>query len=168
MVSPDGQIGRYKTLPRFEVIKEGVDKQMEFRSVDFVPDATESNLLVVSGSDGYKANLRVVTIRDSLTNNVYFDEGKFTQVKYVRTNKSKVGALIAGSDKGNLSILNYTSNDPRILDTVTVHQGEVNKIIVSPDGRFLFSAGSDGSLFIFQIGEQTLMMDSLNKNNPNS
>lgn len=36
VVSPDGQIGRYKTLPKFEIIKEGVDKQMEFRSADFI------------------------------------------------------------------------------------------------------------------------------------
>lgn len=26
VVAPDGQIGRYKTLPKFEIIKEGVDK----------------------------------------------------------------------------------------------------------------------------------------------
>jgi WD40 repeat protein len=39
------------------------------------------------------------------------------------------------------------------LDQVSVHGGEVTKIIVSPDNRFVFSAGSDGTLFIFQVSE---------------
>jgi len=30
-----------------------------------------------------------------------------------------------------------------------VHAGEVTKIIISPDNRFLFSAGTDGTLFVF-------------------
>ena len=78
VVSPDGQIGRYKTLPKFEVIRESADKVMDYRSVDFVEHPTEDNLLVVSGSDGYKSNLRIVDKRDHLKSNCYLEEGKFT------------------------------------------------------------------------------------------
>ena len=42
-----------------------------------------------------------------------------------------------------------------------MHAGEVTKIILSPDNRFLFSAGTDGSLFIFQIGEQSILTESI-------
>lgn len=65
-------------MPKFEVIKEGIDKTMEFKSLDFIPDATENSLLVVSGSDGYKSNLRIVNSRDHNTANLYLEEGKFT------------------------------------------------------------------------------------------
>lgn len=34
-----------------------------------------------------------------------------------------------------------------------VHQGEVTKIRCSPDGRYVFSVGSDGSVFVFQVSE---------------
>ncbi len=73
-------------------------------------------------------------------------------MSFVKTNKSKINGLITGSDKGNLNIFSYPFNE-RILDQISVHAGEVTKIIISPDNRFLFSAGSDGTLFIFQIGE---------------
>lgn len=39
------------------------------------------------------------------------------------------------------------------FQTVQVHQGEVTKIRCSPDGRYVFTAGSDGSVFIFSVSE---------------
>lgn len=51
---------------------------MEFKSLDFIHDPTEDYLLAVSGTDGYKANLRIVNIRDNNINNFYVDNGKFT------------------------------------------------------------------------------------------
>ena len=35
----------------------------------------------------------------------------------------------------------------------------MTKIIISPDNRYLFSTGPDGCLFIFSIGEQSLLAD---------
>jgi hypothetical protein len=35
----------------------------------------------------------------------------------------------------------------------------VTKLVISPDSRFLFSAGTDGIMFIFAISEQQLYVD---------
>lgn len=88
------------------------------------------------------------------------DDGKFTQIAYVKTNKSKISGLITGSDKGNLYIFPFPFYD-RILDSISAHAGEVTKIILSPDNRYLFSTGSDGSIFMFQISEQLIATESL-------
>jgi WD40 repeat protein len=55
-------------------------------------------------------------------------------------------------------IFSYPFNE-QVLDMINVHQGEVTKIIISPDNRYLFSTGSDGSIFIFSIGDQLMIMD---------
>jgi hypothetical protein len=51
---------------------------MDFRSVDFINDPTEDHLLAVSGTDGFKANLRIVNSRDHIVSNYFLDDGKFT------------------------------------------------------------------------------------------
>jgi WD40 repeat protein len=39
------------------------------------------------------------------------------------------------------------------FDDFAAHYGEVTKIVVSPDGRHIFSSGSDGTVFIYSITE---------------
>lgn len=133
---------------------------MEYRSVDFVQHSTDNCLLVVSGSDNYKGNLRIVNTSDKNETNFYLEDTKLTQVSFIKTNKSKVTGIVTGTDKGNLLIFAYPFYD-RILDQISAHQGEVTKIIISPDNRFLFSAGSDGTLFIYQIGEQNMILENM-------
>ena len=70
---------RYKTLPKFDVIKEGQDKLIEYKGLDFVyGHATEADLLAVCGTDGYKSTLRVITDKDHYMSNCSMEEGKFT------------------------------------------------------------------------------------------
>lgn len=72
-------------------------------------------MLAVSGTDGYKAHLKILNSRGTVQNNYSLDDGKFTQITYVKTNKSKISGLITGSDKGNLYIFPFPFYD-RILD----------------------------------------------------
>jgi hypothetical protein len=36
---------------------------------------------------------------------------------------------------------------------MSVHQGEITKIRCSPDGRYVFTCGADGAVFVFQVSE---------------
>jgi WD40 repeat protein len=76
--------------------------------------------------------------------------------------------LIGGTDKGSIHLFTYPFNldvgngiqlASPLLDQITAHSGEVTKIMLSPDGRYLFSAGTDGSLFIFQVSDAPIMFD---------
>jgi len=35
------------------------------------------------------------------------------------------------------------------------HKGTVTKVVATQDSRFLFSAGEDGTLFMYQVEEET-------------
>ena len=63
--------------------------------------------MVVAGTDGYKANIRIVNNRDKVVKSCYPEEGKFTQVSFVKTPRSKVTGFVAGTDRGNLMIFSY-------------------------------------------------------------
>ena len=58
--------------------------------------------------------------------------------------------IIAGVDGG---VQNLNSSTYHPLDFCPAHAGEVMKIASSPDGRYLFTVGQDGVLFIYSINE---------------
>jgi WD40 repeat protein len=37
------------------------------------------------------------------------------------------------------------------FSTLYLHTGELVKILISPDGKYVFSAGVDGSIFVLHI-----------------
>lgn len=78
------------------------------KSADFIREENDEYLLVAAGTDGYKANIRIVNHRDKIVKNIYPDEGKFTQVSFVKipkASKTAVMGFIAGTEKGNLMLL---------------------------------------------------------------
>jgi len=78
VVSPEGFVGRWM-LPTYSVIKEGVpEKNMEYRSLDYISDVNEEHLLVVAGTNGFKSNIRLINQRDNIVKNYCPEEGKFT------------------------------------------------------------------------------------------
>jgi hypothetical protein len=40
---------------------------------------------------------------------------------------------------------------------INSHRGEVTKLVSTIDSRILFSAGDDGCIFIYQIGEEKIV-----------
>ena len=82
--------------------------------------------------------------------------GKFNQVKYINYNQ-KIQGVIAATDKGSVQVLNNYNHfafDEKF--EFTAHYGPVTQMAVSPDNQHLFTAGQDGSLIIWNIGEYYL------------
>lgn len=40
------------------------------------------------------------------------------------------------------------------VQTISAHFSAINQMVISPDHRMLFTAGMDGTIFAFNIGEQ--------------
>ncbi len=66
--------------------------------------------MVISGTDGFKQNLRVVNSRDEISKNYVAGEGKYTQVNFLRSNRNKVACFAVGSEKGSIQLFNYPFN----------------------------------------------------------
>lgn len=67
-------------------------------------------------------------------------------------------AIIAGTNMGQIKVFPHIfAGIP--FETIPAHIGEVNRVRVSVDGRYVFSAGEDGILFIFQVSEITSQGD---------
>ena len=77
-----------------------------------------------------------------------------------------------GTDRGSLKVFSLPPylNYDLAFDTFNAHLGEVIKILVSPDGRFVFSAGADGSIFVYSVteyaNEQTILKQEVMVTNP--
>ena len=53
----------------------------------------------------------------------------------------------------------YPLTDKSYPELLAAHQGEITKMICSHNGRFLFTGGVDGSIFIFKIGEKNIALE---------
>ena len=94
---------------------------------------------------------------------------KFTDVCMLKSFTNGIENLLVGTDRGEVKVFspNYlTHPSDAHFDSFSVHLGETIKLLSSPDGRFVFSAGSDGSLFVFSVteyaNEQTILKQEVN------
>ncbi|CAD8162078.1 unnamed protein product [Paramecium pentaurelia] len=76
---------------------------------------------------------------------------KLTQLAYIQSLYNQFG-IIGGTENGQIKIYSYIFNQ-MAFETMPVHQGEITRIKCSPDGRYVFSTGTDGVLFIYQVSE---------------
>lgn len=85
----------------------------------------------------------------------YPENKKFSEVCIVRSFTNGVENMIVGTDKGQIKVYGMPSSSYANLafDSFNAHIGEVVKIMCSPDGRFVFSAGADGTIFVYSVTE---------------
>ena len=67
-------------------------------------------------------------------------------------------SLLCGTQNGRIEIFalplknNHTdSYTSRCLESISVHSGEVSKLKLSPDGKYVFSGGQDGAIFVHAV-----------------
>ena len=59
---------------------------------------------------------------------------------------------MSGTERGNIKVYNSPLGC-RPFDEFNAHSREVSQICVSPDARFVFTAGIDGTVFIYGVTE---------------
>lgn len=90
---------------------------------------------------------------------------RITNFTLVTTPQYLVKNLVLGTNRGSLRVVNLPEGRTDDLSaerfmkpgfihqTLFAHAGEITKTACSFDGRFLFSAGKDGVLFVYKIKE---------------
>lgn len=75
-------------------------------------------------------------------------QGRLRQMAYLES-IYKASCIVGGNSEGYLQLFNSVFGGS---ERVPAHFGPVTKLRISPDRRFVFSGGEDGSIFIFQVG----------------
>ena len=87
------------------------------------------------------------------------DQGEITKCLYVKTplpsQSKQLSGFVSGSDSGQIQLLLHPFLDGGISKFI-VHQGAVTALTATPDFKMLFSASSDGSIFMFSISEERI------------
>jgi len=58
--------------------------------------------------------------------------------------------IIAGSHDGCIKTFSHIFIELP-YESISGHSGEVSKIVASPDGQYVISAGQDGAILVFQV-----------------
>ena len=114
----------------------------------------EEERIVVVGSETTKALIRVYNHKEDVElNTVHTENRKFTEVCYVKSFANALENLIVGTERGQIRVFGMPPfvYGEMAFDCFNAHLGEVVKVIASPDGRFVFSAGIDGTLFVYSV-----------------
>lgn len=127
------------------------DKAINFTSCGFTFDENDQNDIIALGTDGTHGNIKILDEKDDIRQNY---EAREMVCSYHQLLKTTTGLqnLITGTERGNIKVYNFPLSG-RPFEEFNVHYGDVSQITVSPDSKFVFSAGTDGSIFIYSVTE---------------
>lgn len=144
-VGSDGNIFEYDTQ-EFNKQRELQARTAEFSSVAYLPN----DVIVACGLDSQHSILQEIQATDNARLHEIGLKPRLAQLCYFQSFQGG-SALITGCQSGNLQVFSEVSSV--FQDQIVAHRGAVTKIRASPDGKYLFSAGEDGVIFIYHAAE---------------
>ena len=77
-----------------------------------------------------------------------------TQVQFLRMNRGRMlQGFAMGNSAGEVKMLLHPYQDKGVSRFLS-HKGIVTKLVATQDSRFIFSAGEDGVLYMYQVEEE--------------
>lgn len=147
-VGSDGGVYEYPIIA--DVIgkgeRESNKKSSDYSSVIY----TMTNTILACGIDTHDSILRESTQTGEEFR--LYNLGSSVKLNQICHFESTFGTplLVAGCKAGNLHLIKENTS---IVQTIAVHSGSITKLLASPDGRYLFSSGEDGSVYIYLVTE---------------
>ena len=176
-ISEDGQIQSFDLEEWKKVGENRNDRAFSYKNAVFVQhesnasaigydnqDTAPSNLLIAVGTQkDVCASLRIFKDdemkQDMLIRDENTDEAlSFTDIIKVVSADNLVENLVIGSNRGSLSVYGmpprFLREDPKYKHSETVaHLSEISALQASCCGRYVFSAGKDGIIFVYDVVE---------------
>ena len=146
----------------FEYDVQNCSKEIEFisRSTDFTSVAYVDDAIVACGLDAGQSVLREQIESDWRSHSLNL-MNKVSQIHYFKTYHG-LSCFLAGDSAGSIQMLGFKPGSP-VIGEVVAHAGAVTRIRSSQDGRFVFSAGSDGVIFIYHVIEPREMLQPMDR-----
>ena len=112
---------------------------------------TYNGMILATGTEAGKNVVREIKTSSDYSKAHQLGPSKLVQIAGIKS-LYNLPAIIAGSEYGQIKVFSSIfSTIP--YESIPAHNSEVTKITTSPDGRYVFSTGDDGSVFIFQVSE---------------
>lgn len=73
----------------------------------------------------------------------------------IKTAKLRNDIAVLGTESGQVSV--WSVSNGKALKTISAHQGEINSVLVSPDGKYIFSGSSDKTLKVWNLESGNLI-----------
>ena len=121
----------------------------------------ETLLLGVVGTDDQgQQRSKVINKENKVVRhqNYIHDQGVLTSTAYLklpRGNRQTAG-FASGTDEGQIQVLLHPYSEGGISRLLT-HKGAVTRVMTTLDSKVLFSAGEDGTLFIYHVSEEKVL-----------
>lgn len=153
MVSADGFMQRWVYNNGWWKLNDGPlsNKSLDFRACPFANTIEDELRVILLGGDGLRSAVKVLSRKDEIFQNYYGSDAKITAGDLVWT-PNKINNLVIGTDKGLIKVYNMPLYHTE-YDEFTAHYGEITQVVVSPDAKYIFTAGNDGCIFVFSITE---------------
>lgn len=153
-VGGDGAVFEYD-IQSSSKEREFISRNTDYTSVAYIDDA-----IVTCGVDAGQSVLREQVDTDWKTHNVAV-KSKLTQIHYFKTYHG-LSCLLAGDSNGSIHMLGFKAGSA-VLGEIVAHNGGVTRIRSSQDGRFVFSCGNDGVIFIYHVIEPREMLQPMDR-----
>jgi cilia- and flagella-associated protein 57 len=75
---------------------------------------------------------------------------KITSIANLNASQDLQGLVLA-TNTGYLKVFKQTYFNKEPYQNLKVHNGGVCKVKLSPNGRYIFTGGEDGTIFVFQV-----------------
>ncbi len=95
--------------------------------------------------------MKVISGREEVKQNFFGKETKCTHHSFIET-ICGIQNLIVGTEKGNIKVYNYPLISKN-FEEFNAHHGEVTQVVVSPDSKYVFTTGTDGTIFVYSVTE---------------
>ena len=150
--SSDGGMNVWNTLDFKRTPADHIQRSASYYAGHlFCNDKDHKDIVIAAGNENKKAILREI-VDGIVKKDTSVLDAKFTSLSYVRSPFKKIENFVVGTNTGLIKIYGYPLG-PEQLDGFAAHYGSVEKIRCSPDGLYVFSAGSDGAIFIYAVAE---------------
>lgn len=168
-ISADGILQNFDLNDFGRIGENRIDRAYSYKSALYVShdDPDDSQVIVVGTQKDVGASLRIFEGDEMKMCLKFADDNPYDQpalcfndVVKVVSAESLVQNLVVGTNRGSLVIHGvpprFLREDPAYqYETVVSHFGEVTALQASIDGRYVFSAGSDGIIFVYDVQEYT-------------
>lgn len=139
----EGCVIVYDTVNRIETMNH-----VRYKNVYTSCHINGKDDIVAFGADDSRKGIIRRIVRDEITEKVVMDEDKIMHGVFFNSEY-----FFAGTEAGLVKLFDYPFGNKEYA-TLNMHNGPVTKLRVSPNGKFAFSCGEDGVVFVYSVGSK--------------